>query len=344
MAVEHSFAFIPLPEVQPARVYVTSQCAFPARVARASKIDLAAYSPIRWLGRVVAISAAFLSQRVGGVVVGHRLTWAGGLIDSGGSDRNYRNLFQLKRALCLLRRCLHQMRHFQTIFMLSMHIHRDRQSQSRKRDAMWEWMVCVFVSSSLTLWPGESPTLDFTTLCDFFARDCFTIDDTAFTADHSTHTASHTELITSLMFCEIFSSFNYRLTRLNLNFTSRCSWNYKKKWFSIKRAPWHGNGCARSDSAENTRRCCFINESHLATRRSEGKNLCDELCVKYFRVITARSEKSKFTRNIGEEVNENNLWRIIIATKIIEKCFSLFLASRVLSRISSQGAALIFSA
>lgn len=180
MAVKHSFGFIALPEVEPRSCLRD----FPVRFPQENRFESFRYSPIRWLGRVVAISTAFLAQRVGGVVVGHRLTRAGRLIDSGGSDGNYRNLFQLKRALCLLRRCLHQMRHVQTIFMLSMHIHKDRQSQSRKRDEMREWMVCVFVLSSRTLWPGSSLTFDFTTICDFFARDCFTIL-LAFTADHS---------------------------------------------------------------------------------------------------------------------------------------------------------------
>lgn len=290
-----------------------------ARVPRASKIDLNAYSPIRWLGRVVAISAAFLPQRVGGVVVGHRLTRAGGLIDGGGSDGNYRNLFQLKRALCLLRRCLHQMRHFQTIFMLSMHIHRDRQSQSRKRDAMWEWVVCVFVSSSRTLWPGLSPTFDFYDNLWLFRPWLFY--DTSL-RPITRLTLPYTELITSLMFCEIFSSFNYRLTRLNLNFTSRCSWNYKKKWFSIKASALAWEWVC--EKRFRWKHSSLYQWKPFSEKKKWWKNLCDELCVKYFRVITARSEKSKSTRSIAEEVNENNLWKIIIATKIIEKCFLYF--------------------
>lgn len=157
MAVEHSFGFIALPEVEPRSCLRDFPSALSARVPRASKIDSVEkalrYSPIRWLGRVVAIGAALLAQRVGGVVVGHRLTRAGRLAGSGGSDGNYRNLFQLKRALCLLRRCLHQMRHVQTIFMLSMHIHKDKQSVPKKGCESDGVCACLFYSSR-TLWPG----------------------------------------------------------------------------------------------------------------------------------------------------------------------------------------------
>lgn len=66
-------------------------------------------SPIRWFRRIASISATFLSQRIGRVIVGHRLARVSWLLnrrlsDSSG-DWNYWNLFKLKRTLCLLARC-----------------------------------------------------------------------------------------------------------------------------------------------------------------------------------------------------------------------------------------------
>lgn len=74
------------------------------------------YSPIWWFGRIVSVGATLFSQWIGRVIIGHRWVAVQGLVnrrlsDSGSWDRNYRNLFKLKRTLCLLRCCLHQMRH-----------------------------------------------------------------------------------------------------------------------------------------------------------------------------------------------------------------------------------------
>lgn len=91
------------------------------------------YIPIRRFRWIVSISATFLSKWIRQLIVSHRLLWARRLLnlrllsDSGSCNRNNWNLFQLKRTLCLLRWCLHQMRHVWCLSKLFFKIHIQRQ-------------------------------------------------------------------------------------------------------------------------------------------------------------------------------------------------------------------------
>lgn len=110
------------PKTNPFRVYVTSFFIPFTSKSRFTPASLKSifcrgwnclYIPVRWLGRIVSIGATFLSQWIGWIVVSHgtRGLLARRLTNSA-CDWNYWNLLELQRSLCLLRRCLHQMRHF----------------------------------------------------------------------------------------------------------------------------------------------------------------------------------------------------------------------------------------
>lgn len=161
------------------------------------------YIPIRRFRGIVAISAAFLSQWVRRLIVDHQLRARSlldlRLSDSGSCNRNNWNLFQLKRTLCLLRRCLHQMRHvwcflfFFSVNYFSSHIYSDRGQtpKKKKRDGSFVRECVVFCDRNVT------ENHDFLLHWLF---DCFTI----IIGFHTNNTNTHS-IITKLHYFCLFS-------------------------------------------------------------------------------------------------------------------------------------------